>query len=250
MNANIVLLAGAAYLAYNILLSRAGGANFFKSGETGSLGSGATVVKIQLSLDSDWSQPDNIMETLGKLSSGNSRDRGLLTGRTELSTLLSETALALLRRKDAWSAAALAGERFTGGDDVAQRVEPFFQSAVVQERSKFEAEVAPSHGTMNSDSNSNSKEYNTDQDFMGRTATQMLVSLVVALRGRSEVLSARPAAVTSAEVARCLQTLASEALSDEGENVLGVEVLWTPSERGRTLSSKDLLLEYPELMSL
>jgi uncharacterized membrane protein len=32
--------------------------------------------------------------------------------------------------------------------------------------------------------------------------------------------------------------------------VLGVEVLWVPAERGHTLKSQDLLLNYPELVSL
>ena len=47
-----------------------------------------------------------------------------------------------------------------------------------------------------------------------------------------------------------LQTLASEALTDEGENIMGVEILWTPNEPGETLSERDIISDYPELMRL
>ena len=47
-----------------------------------------------------------------------------------------------------------------------------------------------------------------------------------------------------------LQTLASEALTDDGENIMGVEILWTPNEPGETLSERDIISDYPELMRL
>jgi uncharacterized membrane protein len=44
--------------------------------------------------------------------------------------------------------------------------------------------------------------------------------------------------------------LAYEALSDSGENIMAVELLWTPSERGTVVSDRDLIQDYPELMKL
>lgn len=192
------------------------------------------------------------MDTLSRISQQNSRDKGILTGRSELSTLLSDVSLALLRKRDSWSAAHISGERFNGMDG-AQRAQPYFQRQVVQERSKFDQEVSPS------DDNNRSSDRNSDfvmrrtfvperGDFASARRTQAVVSMVVAMRGRSDALS--QGAVTAAEVARCLQTLASEALTDDGENVMGVEVLWMPSERGRTLSNREMLLDYPELLGL
>jgi uncharacterized membrane protein len=253
VNADVVLLAGAAYLAYTLLKNRAGGSSFLSAGEGGSLGSGATVIKLQIALESDWSQEGNIMETMSRISQKNAGGQAVMTGRTELSTLLSETALALLRRKDSWSAASLSGERFAGGDG-ALRAEPSFQRTVVQERSKFESEVKPSASdfTSYSDFGSN-RAPSVDGRYSGTGSkqTQAVVSVVVAMRGRSEALrGADNVAVSVPEVTRVLQTLASEALSDEGENVLGVEVLWTPSERGRTLTPREMLLDYPELLGL
>lgn len=269
INGNVLLLAGAAYVAYNLLQNRAGGSDFFGSGESGSLGSGATVVKVQIALDSSWDDPGNIMDILNGLATRNVRDRGILTGRTELSSLLSETAITLLRRKDSWSAAAIDGERFSGGDG-GSKAEPLFQRMVVQERSKFETE-----STAFSRNSAMDSSYGNDfvlrrtsmpsGGFSAAKRTPAVVSLLVAMRGQSSSLDpARSSklnlnlgtgrdqrSITSAaEVVRCLQSLASEALTDEGQNVLGVEVLWTPSERGRTLTDRELLLDYPELIKL
>lgn len=47
-----------------------------------------------------------------------------------------------------------------------------------------------------------------------------------------------------------LQTLASGALSDGGENVLAAEVLWTPEEPWEVLSREDVIEDFPELMDL
>ena len=38
--------------------------------------------------------------------------------------------------------------------------------------------------------------------------------------------------------------------TDDGENVLAVELLWTPSQPGKTLSEKGLIMDYPDLIRL
>mmetsp|Transcript_26656 Transcript_26656/g.44983 ORF Transcript_26656/g.44983 Transcript_26656/m.44983 type:complete len:370 (+) Transcript_26656:151-1260(+) len=231
INFNFILFAGLAYLAFNALQNRIGGADFSNDGDVGSLGGGATVMKVQVALDSDWSQAGNIMDTMSNLAA----KKGAVTGRTEISSLLSEASLALLRKKSAWSAAAIEGERFNG----AMKAEPFFQSMAVQERAKFETE---SNGSRESG-------YATIQpsDTGLSKPTQAVVSLVIAVRGRSDALRQLR---NSNDVSACLQTLASEALTDDGENIMAVEVLWTPSENGNTLSERDLIMDYPELIRL
>ena len=49
------------------------------------------------------------------------------------------------------------------------------------------------------------------------------------------------------ELRNCLQSLAVDALTDEGENIMAVEVLWTPSEPGVTISDRAVIEDYPEL---
>lgn len=231
INLNVLFLGVAAYAVYSVLSNRAGGSDFSNEGSSGSLGSGATVVKIQLSLSSDWSQPGNIMETLTRLAEKNSA----MTGRPDLARLLSESSLALLRRQNDWQSAAYEGEQFVLGP---QKAEPFFQRLAVQERAKFEEENSSSSVAVIKSSNSG----------RGAQPTQVVVSLVVALRGQSSGFSRSVRSL--AEVKKCLQALAADSLSDEGENVMALEVLWTPSEPGTVISEREIVEDYPELIRL
>lgn len=166
-----------------------------------------------------------------------SRRDGRLTERAELARLLSDASIALLRRENDWSAAAVKGERFNQGS--AQKAEPFFQKIAIQERTKFESESSGSELAR--------RNGNIVVNPSGSTKTQAVVSLVVAIRGRSDALRS----VTSAnDIKACLQTLASEALTDDGENIMAVEVLWTPSAEGEVLNKRDIIVDYPELMKL
>jgi uncharacterized membrane protein len=47
-----------------------------------------------------------------------------------------------------------------------------------------------------------------------------------------------------------LQQLASDTTTDEGENVLGAEILWTPEEPWETLDRNDVITDFPELRDL
>ena len=115
--------------------------------------------------------------------------------------------------------------------------EPFYQKLAISERSKFEVE---SSGDMSVIKNSNA----------GRgLATKTVVSIVVAMRGKSD------AALTSGvrsvnDVRNVLQNLAADALTDEGENVMAVEVLWTPSDKFTVMTDRDIIEDYPELIKL
>jgi uncharacterized membrane protein len=230
INLNVIILAGVAYAVYTALQNRAGGSDFSNDGTSGSLGGGATVLKLQLSLSSDWNQPGNIMETLTRLAEKNSA----MTGRTDLARLLSESSLALLRRQNDWNAAAYEGEKFNFGP---QKAEPYFQRLAVQERAKFEEENSSSTVAVLKTSNSGVSK-----------PTQVVISLVVAVRGDSSAYANNVRSV--ADVKRCLQGLAADALSDNGENIMAVEVLWTPSEPGSVITERAIIEDYPELIRL
>ena len=187
INGNLLLLGGLAYLAYTVLSSRVGGSDFSNSREAGSLGTGATVLKLQVALDSDWADSSNIMNTLSSLASR--RGGSVLGGRSELSALLSEASLALLRRRSSWSAAAIDGENFgnmmSKGGSI-DRAEPFFQRVAVQERAKFESE---SNGRASeSGGATNGGLLLRDDAGSGSKPTQAVVSLIVAIRGQSDAL--------------------------------------------------------------
>jgi uncharacterized membrane protein len=151
-------------------------------------------------LDSDWDS-GNIQETLSTLAAKNAR----MQSRSDIANLLSEASIALLRRQGSWTAAAFEGKKFNSKADA----EPFYQKTAVAERSKFEQET--DGGLIKSD--------NLNRGI----ATKTVVSLVVAVRGRSEA-AALSNVRSVRDVQNVLQSLASDALTDEGENVMAVEV--------------------------
>ena len=232
INGNLLLFGGLAYVAYSLLKNRIGGSDFATGDDdSGSLGSGATVLKLQVALDSDWSQNGNIMNTLSNIA----EKKGAISGRVEIASLLSETAIALLRRKDSWNSASIDGEKFNG----ALKAEPYFQKIAVQERTKFESETTPA--MIREDSTLNGR-------YVSSKPTQAVVSLIVAIRGSSDAL--RKNLRSTVDLSDCLQLLASEALTDNGENIMAVEVLWTPSQPGTIVTDRELISDYPELIKL
>ena len=228
INFNLLLLGGAAYVIYSVLSNRAGGSDFSNSEDAGALGSGATVMKVQIALESDWAERSNIMNTLSMLAAKNSA----LSGREDIAKLLSEASLALLRKQGDWNSAAYEGELFRQGG---QAAEPAFQKLAVKERAKFEEETS-SVATIR-------------PSKIGSTPTQVVVSIVVALRGKSSGYMPNNLRSVS-DVATCLQGLAADAMTDDGNNIMAVEVLWTPSEVGNTISTRELIEDYPELIRL
>jgi uncharacterized membrane protein len=226
MSPNVIIFSIAAYILFQVLSKNmAGGSDFSDNGDIGSLGNGATLMKIQVALDDDWSRRGNIMETLSSIASKQSD----LSSRRALSQLLSDTSLALLRKSGDWNSLAYSGEYFNGRNSA--NCEPAFQKLAISERSKFEKEV--SGGAYSGGSSK---------------PTQVVVSLVVALRGKSQAYADN---ISSNRLLKeCLQNLAADALTDDGENIMAVELLWTPSEPGATITPRDLIADYPELMKL
>ena len=226
LSPNVLVLGLAAYIAVQVLSNRAGGSDFSNFDDSGSLGSGATLMKIQVALDDDWSSKGNIMDTLSVVSSKYSD----LSSRSALSQLLSDTSLALLRKSADWNAVAYDGEFFRGGNS--REVEPAFQRVAVRERSKFDQETSGVARYSGIDSR----------------PTQVVVSLLVALRGKSQAYADKVS--SSRQLKECLQNLAADALTDEGENIMAVELLFTPSEPGSVISERDIIEDYPELLRL
>ena len=222
----IILLGAVAYFALQILNNRATGSDFSNSNEVGFLVSGSTLMKIQVALDADWMDKDNIINSLSKISSKNSE----LTSRKALSQLLSDASLALLRKNRDWNAVAYEGQLFRNWE--INDVDAVFQKKAIRERSKFENEL----------------NINSPYTINKSKPTQVVVSLLVAVKGKAQAYTNRISSISSLQ--DCLQNLAADALTDDGDNILAVELLWTPSEPGNILTERDLIEDYPELIKL
>lgn len=226
INFNLLVLGAMAYVAYSVLSNRAGGSDF--AGGRNAEQSGATVLKLSIALESNWAARNNIMNTLARIANKNSA----LSTRQDLSNLLSEASLSLLRAKSDWTAVSYDTKSFSERNSF--EAEPTFQQMAVRERSKFEEETMSVATIRPSEISS--------------APTQVVVSILVAIQGDSNAYKKDIKQVT--DVAACLERLAAEALTDEGSAVMAVEVLWTPSEPGNTLSKKDLIMNYPELLEI
>lgn len=136
INFNLLVLGAVAYTVYSVLKNRAGSSDFsgFDNGDSGSLGGGVSVIKIQLGLDADWNERGNIMETLELLSQKNAA----MSGRGDISRLLSDASLSLLRKQSDWNSAAYESSYFNQMG--AAKGQPLFQQLAIKERSKFEEE--------------------------------------------------------------------------------------------------------------
>jgi uncharacterized membrane protein len=230
---NLLIIGVLAYffIQFSKNASAMGGVSDFDGSSGGStLGSGVSVIKIQLALDSDWSDRDNIMETLASLSSRYEN----MSERSEFSKLLSQTSMALLRRQPDWNSVSYQGEYFNNFQ--LNNAEPLYQKIAVNERSKFMKEKSGS-SVDRSSSSSSSKP------------TQMVVSLIVAIQGKSSAYMQKSINNLN-DVRQILSSLAADAVTDDGDNVMAVEVLWTPCDSGNILTSRDIISDYPELMKL
>lgn len=231
INPSVLLVGALAYVAFQVLSNRVTGADFsgYDNGESGSLGSGATVLKLQVGLDADWGERGSIMDILSNLAAKNNG----MSSRGEIAQLLSDASLALLRKQSDWNSAAYDGKVFTNNE--VKSAEPVFQSIAIKERAKFDEERIGGETVTLKPSNTGTK-------------TQAIVSLVVAMRGKSNGYQRSVSSL--ADVRACLQGLASDSLTDNGDNVIAVELLWTPVDRGDTLTPRDLITDYPELIKL
>ena len=182
-------------------------------------------MKIQIALDDDWARRGNVMETLAAIASKQSD----LSSRRALSQLLSDTSLALLRKSADWNSLYYSGEFFN--ERRSRDCEPAFQKLAISERAKFEQETSGGRYLEGSSK-----------------PTQVVVSLVVALRGKAQAYVDN--INSSRGLRECLQNLAADALTDEGDNIMAVELLWTPSEPGATITPRELIEDYPELIKL
>lgn len=158
-------------------------------------------------------------------------------GRAEI---LQEASLALLRHPEYWVYAG-------GGTQQAKlnSAESQFNRLSLAERSKFSEEtlsnvnnqlksvlaqdVLPSAGELD----------NPTRLISEGPGEYLIVTLLAATLGKLEI----PAINNGDDLRQALRLIGSL----PGEQVLAVEVLWTPQAEGDTLTSDDLLAEYPDL---
>lgn len=148
-----------------------------------------------------------------------------------LAKLLQETTLALLRHPDYWAYAA--------SEDKQTRLlsaEQEFNRYTLSARSRFSAETL---SNVNNQLTQAEPQALLTGDTDQAPGEYILATVVVATQGKLDL----PNIYSSADLRQALSQIG--AISSE--NLLAVEVLWTPQQSGETLSADELVAGYPEL---
>ncbi|MGB3200117.1 MAG: DUF1517 domain-containing protein [Nodosilinea sp.] len=181
------------------------------------------IAKLQVGL---LAEARGLQDDLNRLAT--TADTGTSQG---LAKLLQETTLALLRHPDYWAYAA--------SEDKQTRLlsaEQEFNRYTLSARSRFSAETL---SNVNNQLTQAEVQAKLPGDAAQAPGEYILATVVVATQGKLDL----PDIYSSADLRQALNQIG--AISSE--NLLAVEVLWTPQQTGDTLSSDELIAQYPEL---
>ncbi len=212
-----------------LLLVFGAGSFVLRALRSGALGSGSDtetvhVAELQVGLLANARSLQAGMDTLARRSDP-SDPQGL-------SRVLQEITLMLNRHQEYWA--------YGHGSQAPmslQAAEQRFNQLSLQERSKFSAETLVNLGLSPAQASNLAA---VESDDVGE---YLVVTLLVAYRGQQATL---PVVDSAADLQRCLVQLGAIG----SEQLLAMEVLWTPQAKGDTLTALELTTEYPQLLPL
>lgn len=167
------------------------------------------------------------------------RDLERIAGRADTSSprglhyVLQETMLALMRNPDY----CVYGYARSGVERSAEDAEARFNKLSLEERGKFEKETRINVGGRSAISRLDIKK-----DLSTPVSELLVVTILVAAEGRLKL----PKVASRQELVDALTTLGAVRADD----VLAVEVLWTPEEEEDYFTQEDLARDYPLLNTL
>ncbi|MBD2626097.1 DUF1517 domain-containing protein [Trichormus variabilis] len=190
---------------------------------------GVSVTRLQVGL---LAQARGLQTELNQIAE--KADTNTPEGRTEI---LQEASLALLRHPEYWV--------YAGGGSQQVKLnaaESQFNRLSLAERSKFSEETLSN--VNNQLKSVLAKELPGDVDNPTRLISEgpgeyLIVTLLAATLGKFEI----PQINSADDLRQALRQIGSL----PGEQLLALEVLWTPQAEGDTLTSDDLFAEYPDL---
>lgn len=190
--------------------------------ESGSLGKGITVGKVQVALTTSNRSSSSIMGILAEVARNAGNDS------PALAKLSEEVCLALLRRSDEWVGACSDSEWFSGKD--AGKAESQFNDWSNREASKFEKEYVPT----------------ADSDDKAGGPTTVVVSLIVEIQGDTTKFDG--AGFSIGGTRDVLSSISSDCRVDRGFCLNAAEVFWTPSDFEEVMTMRDVVYDFPEII--
>jgi uncharacterized membrane protein len=164
------------------------------------------------------------------------------TGSSEgLAQVLQETTLSLLRHPEYWV--------YAGAETQMARLaaaEAQFNRLALAERSKFSEETLSNVNNQLKQAAAKASlaaaEGSAESDMMQAPGENIVVTLLVATKGKLQL----PSINSSEDLRRALAQLGSVS----SDQLVALEVLWTPQAEGDTLSAEDMLTQYADLKRL
>jgi uncharacterized membrane protein len=194
---------------------------------TGSSNPTASVAQVQVGLLADARSLQTDLDRIAQTS-----DPSTGAGRAQI---LQEATLSLLRHPEYWVYGST--ESSPGRLDTA---EAKFNQFSIAERSKFTEETLSNYNNQLKQAESKGALPGDATDELAQASGEyIVVTLVAATLGKLEL----PTINGSQDLRRALSQIGS--LGEE--NLLAIEVLWTPQASGDTLTSDDILAAYPNL---
>ena len=202
--------------------------------KTSALGTGSSVVKVSVAMQvPDRDDPNSILSVLDRLSQTSKTN-----SRMGIQNLTSQVALEILRRKSSIRSAFAESENFRD-ESRAQRE---YNSQAFRERAKFESETVSNYGGIDYNTSS---PFGQNQPTEGSKATMAVVTLLLNINGDNTKMNQIN---SMSDVEDALRIIATDAKVDDC--LQGVEILWTPEDGSETLTSRDIIVDYPELRSV
>ncbi|MBE9158716.1 DUF1517 domain-containing protein [Nodosilinea sp. LEGE 06152] len=190
---------------------------------TGGSNPPVSIAKLQVGL---LAEARGLQDDLNRLAT--TADTGTSQG---LAKLLQETTLALLRHPDYWAYATSEDKQ-----TLLLSAEQEFNRYTLSARSRFSAETL---SNVNNQLTQAEIQAKLPGDADQAPGEYILATVVVATQGKLDL----PDIYSSADLRQALSQIGAVS----GENLLAVEVLWTPQQSGETLSGDELIAQYPEL---
>ncbi|HBB30418.1 MAG TPA: hypothetical protein DC064_00845 [Cyanobacteria bacterium UBA9273] len=150
--------------------------------------------------------------------------------------VLQEATLALLRHPEYWVYGAASSQQTP-----LEAAEAKFNQFSLAERSKFTAETLSNFSGQLRQGNSKAAASDSAGNLVKTEAPgeYIIVTILVGAEGKLEL----PAINSSDELRQALRQMGGIS----SDRLLAMEILWTPQAEGDTLTSDDLLAEYPDL---
>ena len=223
----ILFIAIANFLVKTIRQVSQGGGG---EGESYSSNPTVTVGRVQVGL---LAEARSLQADLDRI--GQSADTGSAAGRAQV---LQEATLSLLRHPEYWVYGAAKSEQAR-----LDSAEAKFNQWALTERSKFTEETLSNYNNTLSSGSQTSLPGNGSKGELAEASQApgeyIVVTIVIGTQGKMQL----PPVNNTEDLRRALSQMGAVS----SEQLLAVEVLWTPQASGDTLTSDDMFAEYPDL---